>query len=259
MPSLYDVTTPVGATLVIPEGWRQGRGAYGGLTIAAVIRAIEAKVADPSRTVRSVTAELPSPALPGSLDVRVDILRSGANLTVARGSLHQGDSVTTHVVAILAAKRDADLAWNDLQPPAAPPPDSLHPAPSNALQPEFCANFEYRLVSGIPFAGQNTSTAVGWVRALDPGPVCDAAFLAAMIDVWWPAIFGRMKSPRPMATIAFTLELVSSLDGVDPAAPLLHRGSVPLVADGYFQETRELWTASGRLLARNHQTFAIIK
>jgi hypothetical protein len=62
-----------------------------------------------------------------------------------------------------------------------------------------------------------------------------------------------------MATIAFTLELVSSLDGEDPAAPLLYRGTVPLAAEGYFQETRELWTASGRLLARNHQTFAIIK
>lgn len=259
MPSLSDVTTPSGATLTIPEGWRQGRGAYGGLTIAAVIRAIEAKVADPSRAIRSVTAELPAPALPGSLDVHVDILRSGANLTVARGSLHQGGTVTTHAVAILAAKRDADLAWNDLPPPNAAPPATLAAVPASALQPEFCANFEYRLVSGVPFGGQNTSTTVGWVRALDPGPARDAAYLAAMIDVWWPAIFGRMKAPRPMATIAFTLELVSSLDGEDPAAPLLHRGTVPLVADGYFQETRELWTASGRLLARNHQTFAIIK
>ena len=98
--SLTDVTTPTGATLTIPEGWRQGRGAYGGLTIAAAIRAIEATVGDPSRTIRSVTAELPAPALPGSLDVAVDILRSGANLTVARASLSQGNSVTTHAVAI---------------------------------------------------------------------------------------------------------------------------------------------------------------
>jgi len=28
---------------------------------------------------------------------------------------------------------------------------------------------------------------------------------------------------------------------------------------GYFVETRELWTETGRLIATNHQTFAIIQ
>jgi hypothetical protein len=35
-------TTPRDGILTVPEGWRQQRGAYGGLTIAAEIRAIEA-------------------------------------------------------------------------------------------------------------------------------------------------------------------------------------------------------------------------
>jgi hypothetical protein len=80
-----------------------------------------------------------------------------------------------------------------------------------------------------------------------------------MIDAWWPALFGRIERPRPLATIAYTLELISTLDGEDPDAHLLYRGHVPVVRDGYFQEMRELWTAGGRLIARNHQTFAIIK
>ncbi|MCV4861587.1 thioesterase family protein, partial [Escherichia coli] len=63
--TLADVTTPRGGTLVVHEGWRQGRGAFGGLTIAAAIRAIEERVADPRREVRSVTAELPAATLPG--------------------------------------------------------------------------------------------------------------------------------------------------------------------------------------------------
>jgi len=33
---------------------------------------------------------------------------------------------------------------------------------------------------------------------------------------------------------------------------------VPVCADGYFLETRELWGEDGRLLAINQQTFAII-
>ena len=42
-------------------------------------------------------------------------------------------------------------------------------------------------------------------------------------------------------------------------APLAYRGVVPVCGDGYFVETRELWGADGRLVARNHQTFAIIR
>lgn len=266
MTTLQDVTTPRDGILTVPEGWRQQRGAYGGLTIAAAIRAIEAHVGDPARKVRSVTAELPAPTLPGPATVAVETLKSGSNLTCARATLAQNGTVTTHAVAILAADRDGttDMDWCDLAPPIAPPPDTLKAIPlsSGLAWPEFAVNFEYRLVDGIPFASlasKDGATVVGYVRALDPGPARDAAYIAAMIDVWWPAIFSRMQRPRPMATIAFTLELVSTLDGEDPAAPLLYRGTVPLVRGGYFQETRELWTPSGRLLARNHQTFAIIK
>jgi acyl-CoA thioesterase len=262
MPTLYEATTPIDGVLTVPEGWRQGRGAYGGLSIAALVRAIEAHVGDPARKVRSVTAELPAPTVPGVARVAVDVLRSGSNLTVARASLHQDDTVTSHAVAILATdRRDIDISHCELVPPAAPPWTEIQPIPMDRgpAWPEFAHHFEYRLVSGMPFAGENTSTVVGYVSAREPGDARDAAYIAAMIDVWWPGLFGMMRKPRPMATIAFTLELLDTLEGADPAAPLLYRGTVPVVRGGYFVETRELWTPDGRLIARNHQTFAIIK
>ena len=48
----------------VPDGWQQGRGAFGGLVIAALARALEAHVGDPERTLRSLTAELPGATLP---------------------------------------------------------------------------------------------------------------------------------------------------------------------------------------------------
>ena len=66
----------------------------------------------------------------------------------------------------------------------------------------------------------------------------------------------RMAAPRPLATIAYTLDIVG---GVAGDAPLLYRGTVPVAGDGYFLETRELWTEDGRLVAINHQTFAVIR
>jgi len=257
--TLADVTTPAGDQLVIPEGWRQGRGAFGGLTIAALIRAIEARVADPARRVRSVTAELPAPALPGVAQVDVDVLRSGSSLTCARAALRQGDSVASHAVAILAASRplEAPLAWRDLSPPESPPWRELELLKMGSW-PEFAQHFEYRHVAGVPLAGGEART-VGWVRPVAPGPHRDAAYLAALVDAWWPAALVRAPAMRPIATIAYTLDVVGDFAGLDPDAPLLYRGTVPVSGDGFFLETRELWGDDGRLLAINHQTFAIIR
>jgi acyl-CoA thioesterase len=256
--TLAEATTPAAdGTLIVHDGWRQGRGAFGGLTVGAAIRAIEAHVADPRRVVRSVTAELPGPTLPGTATFHVDVLRSGSSVTVARANLRQGDATTTHAVAVLAAPRTADdvPTWNELAPPSSPDWRSIQPFPmERGSWPEFAQHFEYRHVAGIPYAGGAPVT-IGWVRARDPGAPRDTAYVAAMIDAWWPASLVRARAMRPIATIAFTLELVGDVRG---DAPLLYRGTVAVAGDGYFLETRELWSDDGRLIALNHQTFAVI-
>jgi acyl-CoA thioesterase len=258
--TLQEVTTPgADGTLAVAEGWRQGRGAYGGLTIAAAIRAIEHRIADPARKVRTVMAEIPGPTMPGTATFTVDILRSGSSVTVARASLAQGSDVTTHAVAVLAASRPVADAptWRELVRPESPPWQSLGTMPADGPFPEFARHFEYRIVTGVPFA-RGAAQTIGWVRPRQPGAARDAAFIAAMIDAWWPAVLVREKTFRPLATIGYTLELVDAASDLGDA-PLLYRGTVPVAGDGYFLETRELWTDDGRLLALNHQTFAVIK
>lgn len=268
MATLVDASTPTptatGYRFDQEAGWRQGRGAFGGLTIAGLVRAIEHRVADPRRIVRSVTAQLPAPFEPGTADLTVELLREGKNLTAARAALVQGGETRAHVVAILAAHRPGDgpLAWRDLAPPAAPPWRSLAALPVSTdprmVWPEFAQHFEYRIVEGLPFATGAPARTVGWIRPRLPGAQRDAAYVAAVVDAWWPAAFTKFPPTRPCATIAYTLELVTNLDGLDPEAPLLYRGTVPVCADGFFLETRELWGEDGRLVALNHQTFAVI-
>jgi len=262
MASLSDVCTPrpVGDhyQLDVQEGWRQGRGAFGGLVIGALIRAIEHRMADPARKVRSVTAELPGAVEPGTVDITVEALRHGKNLSTLRAALSQGGEVRSHVVAILAAtRRGAPVTWNELTPPQPPAWQAIEPI--KAAGAEFAHEFEYRLAEGAIFSGGSSAQVLGWIRARNPGPARDAAYIAAMADAWWPAAFVRMVAPRPMATIAYTLDIVGSVDGLDPVAPLIYRARVPVCGDGYFVETRELWGDDGRLIAINHQTFAIIQ
>lgn len=263
--NLTTLTSPTpadaGYALDVPAGWRQGRGAYGGFTIASLLRAIEHRVGDPARTLRSLTAELLAPVATGPATVLVHVLRAGSSVTTARAELVQDGEIRAHVVAMLARSRGgAPLAWQTLQPPVAPPwrdVQALPPAAAGGPFPEFAQHFEYRLVDGMPFTGGAART-VGWVRARDPGPARDAAYLAALADVWWPAPLVALSAPRPIATIAFTLDVLGDLAGVDAAAPLLYRGTAPVCSDGYFLETRELWTPDGRLVAYNQQTFAVI-
>src|SRR5688572_784119 len=152
MASLTDVSTPQrhgdDFRLDVPAGWAQGRGAFGGFTIAALVRAIEARIGDPARKTRSVTAELPAPVEVGPAEITVDVLRAGNKLSAARAALAQGTDVRGHVVAILAADRPGSgpLAWRDLSPPAAPPWRSAPPTTLHDGAPEFTANFEYRSV-----------------------------------------------------------------------------------------------------------------
>jgi acyl-CoA thioesterase len=270
MASLSDLSTPrlVGERylLDVPAGWRQGRGAFGGLLVGALVRAIEHHVADPARKVRSVTAELPGAVDAGTAEIAVETLRRGNNVSTVRAALSQDAEIRSHVVAVVAAARSSPAAaapatWNDLSRPVAPPWRELAPVPMDARPgpwPEFAHHFEYRVVEGVPLSGA-AARALGWVRSRDPGPDRGAAYLAAMIDAWWPAAFIRFTTPRPMATIAFTLDIAGSVEDLDPAAPLLYRATAPISDDGYVFETRELWGEDGRLVAINHQTFVVIR
>jgi acyl-CoA thioesterase len=261
--TLEQASTPVlrgdTFTLDVPTGWRQGRGAFGGLTIAALIRAIERRAGE-GRTVRTVTAELPGATAAGEAAIRVDVLRAGKTTTMSRAVLEQAGETKTHAVAILTSPSSVEGArWCELEAPAAPPWNTIDPLPMQiGAWPEFATHFEYRLVGGIPGQGAAAHT-VGWVRPREPGTVRDTGYIAAVMDAWWPATLVRMRPPpQRIATIAYTLEIVGGLAGLAPDAPLLYRGDVPVCEPDYFLETRELWGDDGRLVARNHQTFAII-
>lgn len=239
--------------LDVPTGWNQGRGLYGGLVVAVLARAIEDRIGDPARRMRSLTAEIPGAVEPGPAEITVEILRAGNSVTTARAALVQGGETRAHAVAICAARRGADVAWNDYVAPKVPDWHAVPPLPHGPRFPEFAEHFDHRVVEGLPGSG-GAARSVGWVSTTEPVAIRDAGFVAAMIDVWYPAAMTRMAM-RPMATIAFTIEFLAAPgDG-----PWMYRAVVPVCGDGYFVETRELWTASGELVALNHQTFAIIK
>lgn len=244
----------------IPAGWEQGKGAYGGLVMATLVRAIEREEPDPARRLRALTGEIPAPVGVGAAEIETTVLRRGAGVTTTRAVLSQGSEVLAQATGVLGSVRRGVPSWRTLAAPVMKPWRDVEVAPYfEGVMPAFVAHMEMRNLGPMPFHGAEVPSAEGWVRPRvsvgEPG----AAYLAALIDAWWPCALVRFDAPRPAATITFTLELVGGFEGLDPADPLYYRATAPVTEDGYSVEFRELWGSDGRLLALNQQTFVIIK
>ena len=251
--------TPSGAgrfAVQFPDGWHQGRGLFGGVVTAVLVRALEASA--PDRPLRSLTAELCGPTQPGPAELQVETLRVGNAVSTVAVRLVQAGQVQAHAVGVLGQDRgtvaDRTLLaapepsdWRSLEPLDLKPP----------MSPDFAQHLEFRCLT-MPFTGGRPEVS-GWVRPRRPGRARDAAYLAGCIDAYWPAEFTCLEAPRPVATIAFTFQPLGDFIGLDPDAPLYFRSMVAASRGGYDVELRELWGHDGRLLALNQQTICIIK
>jgi acyl-CoA thioesterase len=240
----------------IPEGWRQGRGAYGGLVIGALTQAASAIEPERDRRVRAVTAELAAPALTGPATIVCEPIRRGRVISMTRVRLVQGGDELVQAVVTFGRGRPAPERSSVMAPvmrPFAEVPE-LHVGPP--LAPEFALQLDYRMTGAMPYT-KSEPRCEGWVVPRAP---CarDAAFVVAMSDAYWPSVIVMLEAPRAFATIVYTLELLVDPTTLGPDAPLYHRGSTESAGEGYVQELRELFTQSGVLVARNHQTIAVL-
>jgi acyl-CoA thioesterase len=243
----------------LPDGWQQGRGAFGGIVVGMMVRALEAHLADPNRSLRSLTAEICGPVVPGPLELNVETLRAGSGVSTAACRLGQSGEIQAHAVGVFGRSRATDLDRLQLEAPRMQPWRNWEIIAVGPQAPQFARHFEFRTASALPYSGAAELEVEGWVRPKMPGIPRDPAYVAVCADAWWSPVHALVSVPRPLATVGFTLQLCGTLEGLDPNAPLFHRGHDLVIRDGYFVEFRELWGEDGRLVALNQQTFAIIK
>lgn len=242
----------------VPDGWQQGRGAFGGVSVGLLVRACEAS--GEGRPLRSLTAELVGPVQVGPVEITTEVLRAGSGVTTVAARLVQAGEVQGHAVAVFGKHRTDDGAgWGGLVAPAGAPWRDVPVIPIAApFGPTFAQHFEFRSTGPLPFSSTEAGGA-GWVRPHVAPPAYDAALVAAMIDTWWPTVFGKMSAPRPIGTLAYMLQMAC-----DPAAlavdePLRFESRLLGAHGGYTLEQRALFDAKGSLVAVNQQTIAIIR
>lgn len=259
------VTTPeqqsAGTHLLhVADGWQQGRGAFGGLLLGAMVRAIQTSEVEKERTVRSVNAEIAGPVLPGEATIEVAALRRGSGLSTWNATLSQQGQTLVRLSAVLARARAEDAPKSSLEAPRLTPWSEVAVLPmAGPFVPIFTHHLEFRPTGPLPFSGTSEAVASGWVRPKRTPATVGAPEIVALADAWWPAALAASAVPRPLGTVGFALQLFAPKTALDPAAPLYHRARVVAEQEGFFAEFRELWSPDGQLVALNQQTIAWIR
>lgn len=237
----------------VDASWLQGRGAFGGLAIGMALRAMQH--GEP-RPLRSLTAELPGPLVVGPNEIEVERMRHGRGLTARQATVRQDGKIRLRVSGLFGTARAEELDMPAAKGPTPPPPSEVAPL-TGQLPPTFTQHLVYRPTGPMPFSGADDPSAEGWVSFKEPVTRLGAPELVALADAYWPSILATKQRFIAMATISFMLHLTSAAEGLDPAEPLFYRARTETVSSGYLYELRELWTADGRLVALNPQTFSI--
>jgi hypothetical protein len=247
----------------IPDGWQMGRGAFGGLVLGTLLRAVERVEPDRARVPRTLSGDLGGPVQPGAAELRVRRLRRGSNQSNLAAELAQGGEVLATATVIASAPRAISAPRFEPAPPVAVGPFTDYPpiAVGPPLAPVFTQHYEYRPIGPAPFGGApplGEATCDGFVREREAPRQYDAPAMIGLLDAWWPTLFGLDTRPRPLATISFTAQLLVDPATIPAGEPLRYRARMAALADGFFVELRELWSG-GRPVALNQQMFAIIK
>ena len=248
----------------VPDGWQQGRGAWGGLVVGAMVHAASQAERDARRRVRTVSAHLFGPTSVGAAQIRVQPARIGSAMsTWSVDVVDSSGEATANAVVITGSDRapalaDAYAGWGLARCPQLPPWTSVPIAPVRPpIGPVFSAHVEYRVVEGLPYT-QGPARTLGWVRFAEQGE-WTAEQVLGIVDAWWPCAMPALPGPHPMATVSFSAHLLVDPASIPPGEPLMAEAQMSAACDGFTSETRRMWTADGRLAVENHQSIVVIR
>lgn len=233
-------------------------GPFGGTTSAAMLNAA---LLHPERLGEPIalTVNFCSPLVDGNFEIDARPARTNRSTQHWVLELLQGGEVAATGTAVFAQRRDTWSAPEAALPADIPPAAELPSLPKVGFLPAWVSRYDMRFLPGFapgPFDGQEQSHSVSryWVRD-EPARPMDFPSLAAICDSFFPRIFVRRRKPGAIGTVSLTTYFHAD------AALLAEQGDRHVLAmaralnfrNGYFDQTAEVWSDHGQLLASTHQ------
>lgn len=245
-------------TATIDRGWWIERGPNGGYLAAIVLRAVLAEAAAEDRRPRSMTLHYLRPPTEGPCEVEVVVERAGRGLTTLSARLRQGGRDCILALVALGVDRPGPTL-HDHPPPDVLSPDELPPRPDGqVVGPDipFRHRFDLRPALGaLPFSAATDALTGGWIRTAEDDPV-DDVLVAAITDSWPPAVFSKLELPVGVPTIELTIHFRNA-PSRSPGWSLVRFRTLE-ASEGYLEESGEVWSADGRLLAESRQLAVLL-
>ena len=236
-------------------------GPFGGITAA---QALQAVLIHPERLGEPVafTGNFAAALADGPFTVEAAPARTNRSTQHWIVTVHQPDAAGTDAVVftatVVTAVRRTTWGATDRTMPAVPAVDEVPSAPRSARVAWF-GRYDMRFFEGPMPRDWNGAETPGsetglWVRDEPPRPL-DYASLTALCDTFYPRVWLRRATMTPIGTVSFSIYF-----HVDPAL-LAACGTGHVLAqargqrffNGYFDQSGELWSAGGQLLATTHQ------
>ncbi|WP_425467699.1 acyl-CoA thioesterase [Phreatobacter stygius] len=233
-------------------------GPFGGATAATMLRAVldhGERRGEPL----ALTVNYCAPIQRGGFAVDVRLVRANRSSQHWAIELTQaGEGVVATATAVFAERRPS---WSH-QAAAMPQvrPAAEVPALPNDKSSSWLRQYEFRFASGDPRFGATlneqpaSARSEVWLSDSPPRPV-DALSLAAMADAFFGRIFHVRGGLVPFGTVSMTTYF--HVDAADLAAEaitgLLGVADAHVFHKSYADQTAELWSPSGRLLATSQQ------
>lgn len=231
-------------------------GPFGGTTCAVLL---QAALQHPQRLGEPIalTVNFASPVADGPYDVEARPVRTNRSTQHWTLALTQADGVAATGTAVFANRRETWSA-HDAPAPDLPAAETLPRAPVEG-RPPWVRCYDMRFATGdfpMPFDAQEQPHATSrlWVRDDPPRPL-DFPALAALCDSFFPRIFIRRRRFTPIGTVSLTTYFHA--DGARLAAQgtrhVLGLARALAYRNGYYDQTAEIWSDDGHLLASTHQ------
>jgi hypothetical protein len=172
--------------------------------------------------------------------------------------MSQGDGGAVATSTAMFGARPDTFAHRLTVPPEAPPFEAL--PRYNPAGPGWIERFDFRFAEGAPdWSGQSDALgparSVLRVASLPPRPL-DFVGLVALCDIFFGRIIHVRRRMVPFGTVSMTAFFHATADDLaaQGAAPVLGIADSRVFDRGFHDQSAEIWSADGTLLATTHQT-----
>ena len=234
----------------IHPGWRIGEVPNGGYVLAIAGRVLAQALPHPDPLTIHILYTAPTTL--GSVDCRVECLRSGGSTSHATLAMQQEGKLKAQVTACYC---DLDAlqgeSWSSVERPEIPPIEEIPALGVHGIELRESLNQHYSRGREVFRRGEPDQSGVfeGWLRLADGG---DGGVLGLLLfaDGMAPPVF-TVYGPLQWVP---TLELSVQLRAKPAPGPIQVRFRSRYLSRGIVEEDGELWDARGNLVALSRQT-----